>query len=107
MSSKLKGEDGARDKYAKNSITAGETGTMIAPLKAEFFQVNPGDVEWVDRLSTPQPIGCFVQKLRYTGRKALVTTSGFTDGIAYMWSRQVTTDGRTARAQRSLSIASG
>jgi hypothetical protein len=46
---------------------------MIAPLKAEFFQVNPGDVEWVDRLSTPQPIGCFVQKLRYTGKEALVT----------------------------------
>ncbi len=50
-----------------------ETGTMIMPLKAEFFQVNPGDIEWVDRLSTPHPIGCFIQKLRYTGKEALVT----------------------------------
>jgi pimeloyl-ACP methyl ester carboxylesterase len=52
---------------------AGETGTMVTPLSAQHFQVNPGDIEWVDRLSTPHPLGCFVQKLRYTGKESLVT----------------------------------
>jgi hypothetical protein len=52
---------------------AGETGTMIMPPGAKFFQVNSGDIEWVDKLCTPHPIGCFIQKLRYTGKEALVT----------------------------------
>ena len=52
---------------------AGETGTMMTPPGAAFFRVNSEDVEWVDQLCTPHPIACFVQKLRYTGREALVT----------------------------------
>jgi pimeloyl-ACP methyl ester carboxylesterase len=52
---------------------AGETGTLVAPLSAAHFQVNADDVEWVDRLSTPHPVGCFIQKLRFTGKEALVT----------------------------------
>jgi pimeloyl-ACP methyl ester carboxylesterase len=52
---------------------AGETGTMMVSPGAEFFQVNPGDIEWVDKLCTPHPVGCFIQKLRYTGKEALVT----------------------------------
>ena len=52
---------------------AGETGTMMASPGAAFFQVNPTDIEWVDKLCTPHPIGCFIQKLRYTGKEALVT----------------------------------
>jgi pimeloyl-ACP methyl ester carboxylesterase len=52
---------------------AGETGTMVAPWKAELFQVNSSDVEWVDKLCTPHPIGSYIQKLRYTGKEALVT----------------------------------
>jgi pimeloyl-ACP methyl ester carboxylesterase len=51
---------------------AGETGTMMVSPGAEFFQVNSGDVEWVDKLCTPHPIGCFIQKLRLTGKEALV-----------------------------------
>jgi pimeloyl-ACP methyl ester carboxylesterase len=52
---------------------AGETGTMMGSPGAEFFQVNSADIEWVDRMCTPHPIGCFIQKLRYTGKEALVT----------------------------------
>lgn len=51
---------------------AGETGTMVAPMSAHYFQVKPENIDWVDRMCTPHPIGCFVQKLRLTGREALV-----------------------------------
>lgn len=50
-----------------------ETGTMIQPLSARHFGVNDDDVEWVDRMCTPHPIACFLQKLRLTGREGLVT----------------------------------
>lgn len=52
--------------------SAGETGTMIPPFGAEAFQVNAGDLNWVNRLCTAHPVGCFIQKLRYTGKEALV-----------------------------------
>jgi pimeloyl-ACP methyl ester carboxylesterase len=52
---------------------AGETGAMIVSPGAELFQVNSADIEWVDGLCTPHPIGSFIQKLRYTGKEALVT----------------------------------
>jgi hypothetical protein len=52
---------------------AGETGTMFAPLKAELFEVNADDIPWVDKLCTPHPIGCYIQKLRFSGKEALVT----------------------------------
>jgi pimeloyl-ACP methyl ester carboxylesterase len=52
---------------------AGNTGTMMLSPGAEFFQVNSGDIEWVDKLCTSHPIGSFIQKLRYTGKEALVT----------------------------------
>lgn len=51
---------------------AGGTGTMADPLSAEFFKTNASDVELVDRMSTPHPIACFIQKLHYTGKEALV-----------------------------------
>jgi pimeloyl-ACP methyl ester carboxylesterase len=53
--------------------SAGETGMTITPFRAEVFQVNPRDIEWVDRFCTPHPLACFVQKLRFTGKEALVT----------------------------------
>lgn len=56
---------------------SGVTGTTAAPLKAEDFQTNPRDVEWVDRLATPHPLGTFIQKLRFTGKEALVTRRTF------------------------------
>ncbi len=51
---------------------AAETGTMVAPPDAELFQVNSGDIEWVNELCTPHPLGCFIQKLQHTGKEALV-----------------------------------
>jgi len=51
---------------------SGETGTMMSPPGAEFFKVNSADIEWVDSMCTPHPIGCFIQKLRLTGKESLV-----------------------------------
>jgi pimeloyl-ACP methyl ester carboxylesterase len=56
---------------------AGDTGTTAAPLKADDFGTNPRDTEWVDRMATPHPLGSFIQKLRYTGKEALVTRRTF------------------------------
>jgi pimeloyl-ACP methyl ester carboxylesterase len=56
---------------------AGEKGTMIVSPGSAFFQVNADDSDWVNRLCTPHPIGCFIQKLRYTGKEALVTRRTF------------------------------
>lgn len=42
---------------------AGSTGTMIAPFKAEFFNVHGEDAVWVEEQCTPHPIATFIQKL--------------------------------------------
>jgi pimeloyl-ACP methyl ester carboxylesterase len=52
---------------------AGETGTMAKPMRAEFFGTNADDIELVNRLSTPHPIACFIEKLHHTGKEALIT----------------------------------
>jgi pimeloyl-ACP methyl ester carboxylesterase len=54
--------------------SAGESGTAIPSFGAAAFQVNPIDLAWVDKQCTPHPIGCFIQKLRYTGKESLVTS---------------------------------
>jgi pimeloyl-ACP methyl ester carboxylesterase len=56
---------------------AGETGIMMVPRGAEYFGINEADRAWVDRLCTPHPIGCFIQKLRFTGKEALVPNRTF------------------------------
>lgn len=56
---------------------AGTTGYLMEPRGAEFFGVNEADRAWVDRLCTPHPIGCFIQKLRFTGKEALVPNRTF------------------------------
>jgi pimeloyl-ACP methyl ester carboxylesterase len=56
---------------------AGETGTMLPPPSASFFMVDPANAEWVDRLCTPHPIACFIQKLHFTGNEQLVTRRTF------------------------------
>lgn len=56
---------------------AGGDGIMMEPRGAEYFGINEADREWVDRMCTPHPIGCFVQKLRFTGREAEVKNRTF------------------------------
>ena len=51
---------------------ASETGLMIAPFGAAHFGVNADDIAWVDRMCTPHPLATFTQKLRFTGKEALV-----------------------------------
>jgi pimeloyl-ACP methyl ester carboxylesterase len=70
--------------------SAGDTGTMVVPYRAEFFQVNSRDIEWVDQLCTPHPIGCFIQKLRYTGKESLVTRRTFVLAARYQSVNHVT-----------------
>ena len=53
--------------------SAGETGTSVPPVSAANLRVNEEDAAWVDALCTHHPLGCFVQKLRLTGREALVS----------------------------------
>lgn len=55
----------------------GETGIMMASPDANYFGVNHADVEWVNKMCTPQPIGCFIQKLYFTGKEALVNRRTF------------------------------
>ncbi|RVT95090.1 alpha/beta hydrolase [Sphingomonas crocodyli] len=51
---------------------AGETGWLVPSLSAQAFGVNPDDAEWVDQNCTPHPIACFIERLRLSGREALV-----------------------------------
>jgi pimeloyl-ACP methyl ester carboxylesterase len=56
---------------------AGGDGIMMEPRGAEYFGINEADRAWVDQMCTPHPIGCFVQKLRFTGKEALVANRTF------------------------------
>jgi pimeloyl-ACP methyl ester carboxylesterase len=42
-------------------------GWKIPPIPPEAFNVNAGDVEWIKRQYTMQPIGCFEQRIKLTG----------------------------------------
>jgi len=56
---------------------AGETGTMSVSPGAQFFAVDPENIEFVQEKCTTHPIGCFIQKLRFTGKEAMVTRRTF------------------------------
>lgn len=51
---------------------AGETGTAMPPPPPAYFGVGPADVATLEALCSPHPVGCYIQKLRYTGRESLV-----------------------------------
>lgn len=51
---------------------AGDTGTMTVAPGAEFYQVNSADLNMVNKKCTSHPIGCFIQKLHYTGKEVMV-----------------------------------
>ena len=42
-------------------------GWKVPPIPAEVFNVNSGDVAWVNRQCTPQPIATFQQPLKLSG----------------------------------------
>lgn len=56
---------------------AGKTGTMLEPPGSQYFEVYGADAEWVDKMCTPHPVGCFLQKLRLSGKEALVSRRTF------------------------------
>lgn len=57
---------------------AGGTGTMIKPPSVEALGVvDPDDVEWVEKLLTPQPLSCLVEQLHFTGNEELITRRTF------------------------------
>src|SRR5262245_13422297 len=42
-------------------------GLAVPPPPAAYFGVNAADAPTVDALATPQPLGCFTEKLKLTG----------------------------------------
>jgi len=56
---------------------AGATGTMMPPFSAGVFKVKAENQARVDRLCTPHPIACFVEKLRLTGKEKEVRNRTF------------------------------
>ncbi len=56
---------------------SGETGTTIPAPEPQFFQADQSDIEWFRQSVTPQPVGTFIQKLRLTGKEALVNFRTF------------------------------
>ncbi len=42
-------------------------GLAVPPPPAAFFNVNAKDAARVDELAAPQPIGCFIEKIKLTG----------------------------------------
>jgi pimeloyl-ACP methyl ester carboxylesterase len=53
-------------RFMQNAGTIG--GLAVPPPPAAFFNVNAADAPRVDELATPFPIGCFVEKLKLTGK---------------------------------------
>lgn len=51
---------------------AGETGTMSVSPGAKFFAVDPANEAFVEKMCTTHPIGCFIQKLRLSGKEIAV-----------------------------------
>jgi len=51
---------------------ASATGLLVAPSSAQAFQVKAENADWVESHCTPHPIGCFIQRLRFTGKEASV-----------------------------------
>ena len=45
-------------------------GWLVPPTPAEFFNVNPADRAWVDRLCTPQPLRTFQEPVAFGPREA-------------------------------------
>ena len=56
---------------------AGKTGTMIESPGSKYCEVHGADAEWVDKMCTPHPVGCLLQKLRLSGKEDLVSRRTF------------------------------
>ncbi len=57
--------------------------TTIAPRAAALFKVNEKDRAWVDAQCTPQPIQCWLQKLKLTGARDRVARKTFIRAAGY------------------------
>jgi pimeloyl-ACP methyl ester carboxylesterase len=57
--------------------------TSLPPRPAEFFRVNERDRAWVDAQCTPQPIRCFLQKLKLTGARERIAKKTYIRASAY------------------------
>ena len=56
---------------------AGKTGTMMESPGSGYFELEGPDADWVDKMCTPHPVGCFLQKLRLSGKEDLVSRRTF------------------------------
>jgi pimeloyl-ACP methyl ester carboxylesterase len=84
-------------------------GWRIPPAQAEFFNVNPADRAWVDRLSTPHPMATFQQPLRLKSlsAKAHDTTYILATGWALSALRLSHYERAKARSWRTREVACG
>jgi pimeloyl-ACP methyl ester carboxylesterase len=63
-----------------------EGGALVPPIPATSPRNNQPDLDWLNRLRTPQPLGCFTQPVRLTGaverirRKIYVLATGYDNG---------------------------
>jgi pimeloyl-ACP methyl ester carboxylesterase len=51
--------------------------TTVPPRSATVFKVNENDRAWVDAQCTPQPIKCFLHKLRLTGARERIAKKSY------------------------------
>lgn len=71
--------------HAKAAVAAAIAKGEISrpPVKCEIYNVNEKDRAWVDRLTTPQPIGTALQPIRLTGARDRVAKKTYIRATGY------------------------
>jgi pimeloyl-ACP methyl ester carboxylesterase len=57
--------------------------TTVPPRPAAAFNINEKDRAWVDAQCTPQPIKCFLQKMRLTGARERIAKKSYIRAIGF------------------------
>lgn len=78
----------------------GDSAYLVPPIPAAPPRFNPADIDWVNRLRTPQPLGTFTETIKLGGAidrvpdKAFVLATGYDHGsLAQFAERARTTPG--------------
>lgn len=80
----------------------------VPPRSAADFNVNAGDRAWVDAQCTPQPIGCFLQKLTLSGARERIASKTYIRASAYPSQPfDLALEKARARGWRSYEVACG
>jgi pimeloyl-ACP methyl ester carboxylesterase len=80
----------------------------VPPRSAAAFNVNASDRAWVDAQCTPQPIGCFLQKLTLTGARERIASKTYIRASTYPSQPfDLALEKARARGWRSYEVACG